>query len=299
MTVTLPMPERLAARIQEDKPLAAQTTLRIGGPARFYLEARSLRDVSEAISAAQEAELPLHVLGGGSNLLIDDAGVDGLVLSLGGLKRIAPYGSKVFVQAGATLSGVVGACVKAGIAGPEGLAGIPGSVGGALAMNAGGRYGEICDLLERIVWINPRGELESLYREEIAFGYRESSLRNGVVLEAVLQGTAGDARDLAAKARQIMAEKTSAQPYAEFSAGCTFKNPKELSAGRLIDQAGCKGLTIGGARVSLRHGNFIVNTGGASFSDVTGLIEEVREQVLKSSGILLETEVQVWPRKAA
>ncbi len=288
-------PKRLRDRVQPGLPLAKLTTLRIGGPAEFYVNATTLRDVADTVAAAREAGLPLHVLGGGSNLLVSDDGIPGVVLTLHGMKKIAPFGTKVQVQAGANLSTLVTACSAAGIAGPQGLAGIPGNVGGALAMNAGGRYGEIADYVERVIWISPGGELQSLYREEINFGYRSSSLREGVVIEAVIEGRPGDKAELIARARTILQEKLAAQPYSEFSAGCTFKNPKGQSAGLVIDKAGCKGLSVGGAKVSERHGNFIVNRGDARAADILALMQMVQRRVYETCGVELQPEVQIWP----
>lgn len=291
-------PKFLRARVRENERLAARTTLRVGGLAEYFVEAESLRDVAETVNAARDAGLPLHVLGGGSNLLIADAGVSGVVLSLHGMKKIRVFGSKVQVQAGANLSALIARCSAEGVAGPQSLAGIPGSVGGALAMNAGGRYGEIADYVERVIWINPRGELESRYREEIDFGYRISELREGVVIEAVLQGSPGNKAELVAKAREILQQKLAAQPYSEFSAGCAFKNPKGGSAGLMIDRAGCKGLRVGGAAVSERHGNFIINTGDARADDVLELMRQVRLRVYEVHGIELQPEVQLWPSRS-
>lgn len=291
----LAFPRRLRERVLLAAPLSRLTTLRVGGPAEFFVEARSLRDVADTAAAARETGLDLHVIGGGSNLLIDDSGVNGIVLSLHGMKKIQPFGTKVHVQAGAPLSALVAACSAAGIAGPQSLAGIPGNIGGALAMNAGGRYGEIADYVERVLWVNQAGELQSLYREEIQFGYRSSSLRQGVVIEAVVEGRAGNKAELAAEARRIMQEKLAAQPYSKFSAGCAFKNPKGQSAGRYIDQAGCKGLAVGDAQVSEMHGNFILNRGCAKAGDVLKLMQLVQRRVLEAFGVELQPEVQIWP----
>lgn len=291
-------PRRIRARVQQGLPLNRLTTLRIGGPAQFFVKAGTLRDVADTVHAALEANMPLHVIGGGSNLLIADNGVEGIVLSLSGLKKINVFGSKVQVQAGANLSALVNRCSAAGLKGPQSLAGIPGAVGGALAMNAGGRYGEIADYVERVVWINPQGQLESRYREEIDFGYRVSELRDGVVIEAVLQGARGEKAALIAEARRVLHEKLAAQPYSDFSAGCTFKNPMGNSAGRMIDLAGCKGLRIGGASVSDQHGNFIVNHGDARARDILELMRQITRRVLETHGVELQPEVQVWPRRS-
>ncbi|KAA0209632.1 UDP-N-acetylmuramate dehydrogenase [bacterium] len=296
MTALKAFPARLRREVVPQRPLAPLTTMRIGGPAEYYVEAHSLRDALDALNACRLAALPLHVLGGGSNLLIDDAGVPGLVLNLKPLTRIQPYGSKVVVQAGASLTALVAACARAGIAGPEGLAGIPGSVGGALAMNAGGRYAEIGEFVDRVLWLSPGGSLTYLYREEIQFAYRQSSLRQGIVLEAILEGRPGQPSELLARMKQIMEQKLAAQPYRAHSAGCAFTNPPGQSAGRLIDLAGCKGLQVGGARVSEQHANFIVNTGEATFEDVTGLMALVQKRVQDAHGVQLIPEVKAWPQ---
>lgn len=288
-------PRRLAPRVSNDVPLNERTTLHIGGRARWFVEAHSLRDVADACQWAGESGLPLRVLGGGSNLLVDDGLIDAVVLSLAGMKRVQIFGHSAMAQCGAALSHVILTCASNGLAGPEGLAGIPGTLGGALAMNAGGRYAEIADFVDRVVWIDPDGELCQLYREEIKFGYRTSSLRDGVVVEAILRTDAGNPTELKERYREIMREKLRVQPYSVFSAGCSFKNPKGLSAGRLIDLAGCKGLRVGGAQVSDRHGNFIVNTGDANARDMMALLTTIEERVQSMHDIKLEREVQIWP----
>lgn len=290
-------PQRIRPRVQCNVPLAPFTTWRIGGPAEFLVHAQSLRDVADTVAACRAANLPLYVLGGGSNLLIADEGVRGVVLSLHAMKKMQAFGNKVHVEAGANLGTLVTRCNQAGIGGPHGLAGIPGTLGGALAMNAGGRYAEIADFVERVVWLNPQGELESLYKEEIDFGYRRSGLRFGVVIEAVLAGHHAAAPELMAKSREIIKEKLACQPYQEFSAGCCFQNPMGNSAGRLIDQAGCKGLSVGGAQVSEMHGNFIVNAGNARAAEVLELMQRVTERVNETQGVLLKPEVQMWPAR--
>lgn len=293
------IPRSIRNKTLQSHSLASLTTFRIGGPAKFYMEPESIRDVALATGFARKQGIPLYVLGGGSNLLIDDAGVDGLVLNLKRMKAVRRFGLNVVVQAGANLGMLINDCNRNGLAGPHGLAGIPGSVGGALAMNAGGSYAEIFDFLESVIWINSDGELQSRYKEEIDFGYRLSELRNGVVLEATLKTESGKVSELIAETRRIQAEKISVQPYRKFSAGCAFKNPKDKSAGLCIDQAGLKGLSVGGAKVSMKHGNFIVNEGGARARDVRELMEIVTDKVKQVHGVSLQPEVQFWPRVAA
>ena len=295
----LAFPPRVRSRVHEHAPLAPLTTWRIGGPAEFMVHAQTMCDVADTVAACRSTGMALYVLGGGSNLLVGDEGVRGVVLTLHQMKGMKSYGNKVLVQAGANLGSLVSRSSSAGIGGLQGLAGIPGTVGGALAMNAGGRYAEIAQFVERVVWLNPHGELESRYREEIVFGYRTCSLRDGVVIEAVLSGPPGHPAELTAKAREIMRAKLDSQPYREFSAGCCFRNPMGQSAGRLIELAGCKGMAVGGAKVSERHGNFIVNSGDARAEEVLELMTQVAERVLGAHGVTLRPEVQIWPARAA
>jgi UDP-N-acetylmuramate dehydrogenase len=291
-------PQRIRDRVMTDVPLAPLTTWRIGGPAQFLVHAQTMCDVADTVAACRASGMGLYVLGGGSNLLVGDEGVRGIVLTLHQMKSMKPYGNKVLVQAGANLGTFITRCSSAGIGGVQGLAGIPGTIGGALAMNAGGQYAEIAQFVERVVWLNPEGELESRYREEIDFGYRKSTLRFGVVIEAVLSGPHGNPAELMGRAREIMKAKLAAQPYQEFSAGCCFQNPMGQSAGRLIDLAGCKGMSVGGAQVSERHGNFIVNSGDARARDVFELMTRVAERVQAAHGVTLSPEVQIWPMRA-
>lgn len=293
----LAFPPRIRARVQCEVTLAPYTTFRIGGPAQFVVNAQGLRDVADTVAACRAANMPLYVLGGGSNLLIGDEGVRGVVLTLHQMKKMQPFGNKVLVEAGVNLGTLIARCSHAGIGGVQGLAGIPGTVGGALAMNAGGRHAEIADFVERVVWLNPEGDLQSLYREEIDFGYRRSGLRFGVVVEAVLAGAHAEPAHLIARSRQIMKEKLASQPYQEFSAGCCFQNPMGQSAGRLIDQAGCKGLAVGAAQVSELHGNFIINRGEARAEEVLELMRQVTERVQAAHGLSLQSEVRIWPSR--
>jgi UDP-N-acetylmuramate dehydrogenase len=287
---------RVRREVVAQRPLASLTTMRVGGPAEFYLEARGFRDVIDAAEACKRTGLPLNVLGGGSNLLIDDAGVPGVVVNLKLMKRVVPTEHRMMVSAGASLTNVVATCARAGIAGPEGLAGIPGTIGGALAMNAGGRFAEIGEFVHKVLWLSPQGTVRYLYREEIQFSYRRSSLQGGVVLEAILEGKRGEPAALLARIKQIMEQKLASQPYAAASAGCAFTNPPGQSAGKLIDLAGCKGMSVGGAQVSEQHGNFIVNKGAATCSDVLKLMGKVKKRVFELHGIQLIPEVKAWPQ---
>lgn len=291
----------LAARISYNAALASLTTFRIGGNAEALLRAQDREDVLEAAALCRSQGIPLSVIGGGSNLLLPDAGVGGLVVLLEGLKGHRQAGTTFIVDAGANLSSVIAKTTRSGLGGLEGLAGIPGTIGGALAMNAGGRYGEIGDFVRSATLLLPSGDLRELTREQLNFGYRHSDLRGGIALSVTLELVAGNAQELVAEASRVAKSKLASQPYRIPSAGCIFRNPaRELvshlegspGAGRLIDLAGLKGLRRGGASVSTQHANFIVNDGGASASDVLHLISDVKEGVKQKFGIELQTEVK-------
>lgn len=240
--------------------------------------------------------MPLHVLGGGSNLLVSDEGVRGMVIELSSLKGVRLNRTYAYVDAGAKLSSVVAQTTRAGLGGMEGLAGIPGTVGGAICMNAGGRYGETGDTVERVVLVTREGELRQVSHEELRFGYRHSQLDGAIVVEVVFKLTRGDAGALTATQSLIGKGKIAAQPYNQHSAGCIFRNPAgaECGAGALIDRAGLKGERVGDAQISDRHANFIVNLGAARCRDVETLIERAQKRVHDAFGVELQTEVKRW-----
>ncbi|MCK6440665.1 MAG: UDP-N-acetylmuramate dehydrogenase [Planctomycetes bacterium] len=287
---------RIMRRIERNRPLAEFTTFRIGGPADHFLACESHSDVQQAADFCRQEGLTLRVIGGGSNLLIADEGVRGMVIDISKLKSVRLYGDRVAVEGGMKLNTLVATTAREGLAGLEGLAAIPGTVGGAIAMNAGGRYGEIGSVVERVVIVTPDGTMEQLTKEELRFSYRESQLRGGIVVEAYLKLNFGDASALVQTMSRISADKLGSQPYKLPSAGCTFRNPKgsEHSAGKLIEMAGLKGTRVGEAQVSTMHANFIVNLGHARAADVEELTRVTRERVYETYGVKLEREVKHW-----
>lgn len=279
-----------------DAPI--DTWIGVGGRADALVEPASEADLLRAIEQAGDG--PIRILGDGANLLVDDDGADGLVVAtrlLNGVEWLD--GGLVRAQAGANLPRLITESVRRGLAGLEGLAGVPASLGGAVRMNAGGAFGEIGDAIHSVRVLTPAGDIRTLPRDEIPFAYRRSGI-DGVVLSADLRLTPAEPGPLRARLKEVMAKKKASQPLAADSAGCAFKNPtvdgQRTGAGRLIDQAGCKGLRIGGAEVSREHANFIFTHDGATARDVLALMDAVAERVRERFGVALEREVVVWRR---
>jgi UDP-N-acetylmuramate dehydrogenase len=293
--------------IQHDVPLADRTWFKLGGSARNFCAPKDVKELRSVLKWAGETGAEIRVLGGGANLLVRDGSVDGLVLSLGqpafcrvdiddtGIDDTRIEGS-VLVKAGAgvDLMQLSRDCSHRGLAGLECLAGIPGSVGGAIAMNAGGRFGCIGDAVERVRLIDSTGVIVDCDAQTMQFGYRRSKLGDRLVIGAVLKLRQEATADVKKRFQDNWRFKKESQPLAAHSAGCVFKNPEGHSAGQLIDAAGLKGLRRGQARVSEVHGNFIVADEGACASEVLDVIEHVRSAVEAHSGIWLDTEIAIW-----
>jgi UDP-N-acetylmuramate dehydrogenase len=279
--------------IARERPLAPLTTWRIGGPAEFYFEPETADDVAETIEVLRRSGMPYRILGGGSNLLIADRGVRGAVISLNRLNAIRRDGDGLLVDAGAYLHGLVRYAAAEGLSGAEPLAGIPGRVGGAVFGNAGGRYGDIGSLVTRLDLVGPEGP-ESIEPGPGFFRYRGSDVGSRTVLRARLALERAERHDVRRRNLEIVKERRTSQPGWVGNAGCVFRNPKEGSAGRLIDASGCKGLREGSVFVSNTHANFIENDGNGTESDVRRLIDRVRACVDKAFDVELEMEVRQW-----
>lgn len=278
-----------------DEPLATHTTMRVGGRARYFIEPMTDAQLREALRGVRECGVPLYVLGGGANLLVADAGVDGAVLSLRRFDACAVSGTRLRAGAGHGIGSLVNKAAEAGISGLEAVIGIPGVVGGGLAMNCGGRHG---DIGPRVVWARAydrEGAERRFTRDACGFRYRASRLAEFIVVEAEFEGVAGSPADIKARTREILDEKAATQPLGDRNAGCIFKNSPAGPAGQLIEQAGLKGLRIGQAEVSPKHANFIVNLGGATAADVLALAERVRQSIRERLGVELEMEIKRWP----
>lgn len=276
------------------RPLAALTTLGCGGPAALLIEADSRAHLSGILAAARQKNIPWFVLGHGSNLLVADEGWDGLVITLGGeFRECHRNGERLSCGGAATLPRVARIASGAGLAGLEPLAYIPGTIGGALAINAGAYGTSIGDLVVEAEVCLP-GEVKTIPAENLNFGYRTRGVPAGsVVSRVVLELKQGDPEAITGKMLDMRRRREVSQPLREKSCGSVFKNPGgKKSAGQLLDEAGCKGLDSGGAAVSDIHANFIINRGNATARDVLDLMNECRRKVKDGSGVVLEPEVR-------
>ncbi|MEZ6127338.1 MAG: UDP-N-acetylmuramate dehydrogenase [Planctomycetaceae bacterium] len=284
------------AILSPDEPLSRHTWLRLGGKAgRFYVPT-SRDQLIALVQCCLANDLPVRVLGSGSNLLVSDAGVDGAVIRVTEplLSKVDVDGNRVTAEGGALLSHVVSESVRAGLAGLECLVGIPGTMGGAVVGNAGGRHGDIGEFVRRVEVITHAGEIVERTGDELTFAYRSSSINDLVVLSVTLELRPDDSDDLPTRMKKIWIMKRSTQPLADQSAGCIFRNPRGLSAGALIEQCGLKDLSVGQARISDRHANFVVTEKGATSADVQSLISKVRMAVSDKFGVDLELEIRSW-----
>ena len=281
-------------RICVDELLSSHTWFRIGGPADFYLYPKDLEDLVSVIDFARREEIPIFVIGNGSNLLCNDEGYRGIVIDLSRtFTHVQCKGHVVTVGAGFILKDLLQYCLERGLSGLETLVGIPAQVGGAIYQNAGAYGGEIGDRLNNVRILDPYGSLERRTRDDLQPEYRKIHLAHGAILvEAQFLLTEGHPKEMEAVQRSCMKKRRDRQPLSLPSAGSIFKRPGDDYAGRLIEEAGCKGLRIGDAMVSKKHANFIVNCHLASAEDVVRLIDEVRERVLRRFDIVLETEIQ-------
>ncbi len=283
------------AVLRQDEPLAKRTTLRVGGNADFYAEPASEGDLAGLLRACARLEVPFFILGRGSNLLIRDGGIRGLVISLGHphFSRIETTACRMHCGAGARLKLVSTEAKKHLITGLEFLEGIPGTVGGALRMNAGAMGGWMFDVVESLRYMDFNGQTHEAEASRVTVEYRCCPLlKENIALGAVLKGHPA-AKEVVEKRMKTFSQKRwDSQPAAP-SAGCIFKNPATIPAGKLIDELGLKGTRVGEAVVSQEHGNFIINEGKASARDVLELVETIRQRVRAARGIELETEVEI------
>jgi UDP-N-acetylenolpyruvoylglucosamine reductase len=289
--------ERLAAGtvIRCDEPLAKRTTLRVGGPADIYVEPVSEQDLATVLKFCGECGLPFFVLGRGSNLLVRDGGFRGVVISLGRphFGRIEVAKERLLCGAGARLKLICMEAKRHALAGLEFLEGIPGSMGGALRMNAGAMGGAIFDVVESVRLMDFHGSLHERSPAELPVTYRScAAFKTHIGLSAVLRARPGAREHIEQRLKEFSRKRWKSQPAAP-SAGCIFKNPLTVPAGKLVDELGLKGTRVGGAFVSAEHGNFIVNDGNATARDVLELIELLRERSRAERGIELETEVEI------
>ena len=277
------------------EPMSKHTTFKVGGPADVMFLPESAEQVTGALEAAKAAGVPAMVIGNGSNLLVLDGGIRGLVIALGeGFAAIARVENVITAWAGASLARVSAYAQASGLSGLEFASGIPGTLGGGCAMNAGAYGGQLSDvLIDAEVWLD--GEVRTLTKDEMEMGYRTTLplRRGGIVLSARFALNPGDPEEIAAKMRELNARRRDKQPLNYPSAGSTFKRPEGYFAGALIEQAGLKGRSVRGAMVSEKHAGFIVKTGDATAADILQLIRIVQAEVKANSGVTLEPEVRI------
>ncbi len=283
----------ITGKIMENEPMANHTSYGIGGPALAFIEPKSIKELQMIKSFAEKYQVPVNCIGNGSNLLVSDEGINSFVVSLEkSYKNILFDGYKCHAEAGVKLSKLVKECIKRNLAGLETLIGIPGTLGGALIMNAGSFGNEISNYLTSIELLNRNGVVEQKPANEIEFTYRSSTFNKyDIILSAEFKLKKASEIEIQKNRDQANFSRKSTQPLKFRSAGSVFKNPKDFAAGYLIDQAGLKGKSIGGAMVSSIHANFIINQANAKANDVVQLIKIIRDTILKKYSIVLELEI--------
>jgi UDP-N-acetylmuramate dehydrogenase len=275
-----------------DEPLARHTTYNIGGPADFYVEVKTAGQLRDLFLWTKKEGLALFPIGAGSNLLVSDKGLRGVVVRLRGeFEEVSFEGESVTAGAGVTLPWLAKYCAEKSLTGAEPFVGVPGTVGGALMTNAGTPEGDIGSLVEDVHILDEAGRALTLPRDSLKFAYRKSNLHGKFVLKARLKLRPGNRNDIIAATQLQLDRRAKTQPLGTYNVGSIFKNPPGDHAARLVEAAGLKGFKLGGAQVSPRHANFIVNAEKATARDVRQLIEKIRQTVLEKSGVKLETEV--------
>ena len=278
-----------------DEPMKQHTTFKIGGPADYFLMPDKGEDVGRVIKICKEKEIPYFILGNGSNLLVGDGGYRGAVIQIyRNMSSVTVEGNEITAQAGALLSAVAAAAKNASLTGFEFAGGIPGTIGGAVVMNAGAYGGEMKDVLTEVTVMNAEGDIFTLPTEELELGYRTSIIKTAgyIVLEAKIRLKEGNPEVIRETMKDLTIRRTTKQPLEYPSAGSTFKRPEGYFAGKLIMDSGLAGYQVGGAQVSEKHCGFVINAGDATARDVRTLMDNVRDIVYKKYGVTLEPEVK-------
>ena len=282
-------------RIYTDEPMKKHTTFRVGGNADFFVIPKTVEEVKQTFMLCVEQDMPYYILGNGSNLLVGDKGYRGVVIQIyKEMNNIFVDGQKIKVQAGALLSKIGSVALEAGLTGFEFAAGIPGTMGGAVVMNAGAYGGEMKDVLEEVTVLTKEGEVLILSKEQLDMGYRTSVVakKDYIVLKATIALELGDRDAIKARMDELKVQRTTKQPLEFPSAGSTFKRPEGYFAGKLIQDAGLRGFQVGGAQVSEKHCGFVINKGDATAADIVELMKQVSERVKEKFGVELEPEVK-------
>ncbi len=276
------------------EPLSRYTTWRIGGPADYLIDVSSLDELIKVFEICKKRKTPLLVLGKGSNVLVSDRGFRGVIVRLkGDFNRIIVLGDRIIVGAGFGLQRLLGFAISKGLGGIEGLIGIPSSIGGALVTNAGGRWGNIGDVVERVKILRNGNKIITRSKQEMEFSYRKSNVGDSeIICEAILGFKKASKKVLSEITKRYLDIKRNSQPLNFPSCGCVFCNPKGMNAGDLIDRAGMKGARVGKARISTKHPNFILNEGNARASDIWSLIKKVKREVKRKFKINMELEIK-------
>lgn len=285
-----------AAAIRVNEPMSHHTTMKVGGPADIFVEPSGPEEFIQLLRFCHTRHVPCLVIGEGSNLIVRDGGLRGVVIRLAaGLSRTSVLGNLITAQAGVTLGELARTAARAGLTGLEFAVGIPGTLGGGLFMNAGAYGGELGRLVRRCKVVSEAGEVRNLSGSELQFGYRHSMLqeRPWYALEATLELQPGDPETIAAAMRDLTAQREVKQPLELPSAGSVFRRPEGYYVGKLVEEAGLRGFRLGGAQVSEKHTGFIVNTGGATASDVLSLIRHIQSAVRQRFGVSLEPEARI------
>lgn len=281
--------------ILTDEPMSRHTTFRVGGPADFFVTPKAKEEVRDVIRICKEAGMPYYIIGNGSNLLVSDAGYRGVIVQIyKEMNEVKVEGDLVKAQAGALLSGIAAKALGAELSGFEFASGIPGTIGGACVMNAGAYGGEMKDVLESVTVLTGEGKIIELSRNELELGYRTSVIakKGYIVLGAVLKLERGDGEKIKTYMDELKEKRVTKQPLEYPSAGSTFKRPEGYFAGKLIQDSGLKGFTVGGAQVSEKHSGFVINKGNATAADVMELIRQVTAKVKEDTGVTMEPEVK-------
>ena len=283
------------AKVLVNEPMASHTTFRIGGPADYFVMPETVEELREVLTLCKEENVPYFILGNGSNLLVGDKGFRGVVIQLyKNFDGLEIEGTKVTAKSGAMLIRVAKEAGKAGLTGLEFASGIPGTIGGAMVMNAGAYGGEMKDVVRAVTVLTKDGEIKTLTGEEMNFRYRGSVVEDKgyIVLEAVMELTEGNLEEILGRMDELSIQRRTKQPIEYPSAGSTFKRPEGYFAGKLIQDAGLRGYQVGGAQVSEKHCGFVINAGSATAADVMQLMQDVSEKVCAQFGVTMEPEVK-------
>jgi len=282
--------------VETNYPLAKKTWYGLGGAVDYFIRPKTVDQLKEAIGRCNENNIPIYVMGFGSNLLIDDKGLRGAVIRLDSdeFSQIQCEDEQLTAGAGAELSKLVLSCVQKGLSGLEALTGIPGSIGGSIKMNAGGNFGDIGSATESVTLMDIQGNIFEKSKPELVFDYRSTNITAKFILGAQIKLSPANPEQIMRTVKEIWIYKKNNQPLNTRNAGCIFKNPPGASAGALIDRAGLKGTKVGGATVSEKHANFIIAQKGCKSSDVLKLIDIVKQKVSEKFDIELELEIEIW-----